>query len=53
MRAGWFTWLDFAREMHLMLSALTAFRAAVDALMPGRFAWLTEDSLHCTVRPLR
>ena len=33
--------------------ALTAFRAAVDALMPGRFAWLAEDSLHCTVRPLR
>ena len=28
------------------------FRAAVDALLPGRYAWLDDESLHCTVRAL-
>ena len=28
------------------------FRAAVDALLPGRYAWLDDASLHCTVRAL-
>ena len=29
------------------------FRSAVDALLPGRYAWLDDASLHCTVRALR
>ena len=28
------------------------FRSAVDALLPGRYAWLDVASLHCTVRAL-
>ena len=28
------------------------FRSAVDALLPGRYAWLDDASLHCTVRAL-
>ena len=28
------------------------FRPAVDALLPGRYAWLDDASLHCTVRAL-
>ena len=28
------------------------FRSAVDALLPGRYAWLDSASLHCTVRAL-
>ena len=28
------------------------FQAAVDALLPGRYAWLDDASLHCTVRAL-
>ena len=28
------------------------FRSAVDALLPGRYAWLDGASLHCTVRAL-
>ena len=28
------------------------FRSAVDALLPGRYAWLDDTSLHCTVRAL-
>ena len=31
---------------------LAAFRAAVDTLLPGRYAWMASDSLHCTVRAL-
>ena len=27
-------------------------QAAVDALLPGRYAWLDDASLHCTVRAL-
>jgi len=32
--------------------ALAEFRAAVDASLPGVYAWLDEPSLHCTVRAL-
>ena len=28
------------------------FRSAVDALLPGRYAWLDDASRHCTVRAL-
>ena len=28
------------------------FRAAVDELLPGRYEWLADESLHCTVRAL-
>ena len=28
------------------------FRSAVDALLPGRYAWLDDASWHCTVRAL-
>ena len=36
-----------------LLEALRAFRAAVDAALPaGRYAWLDEASLHCTVRAI-
>ena len=31
---------------------LAAFRSAVDALLPGRYSWLDDSSLHCTVRAL-
>ena len=31
---------------------LTAFRAAVDAALPGAYAWFSDDSLHVTVRAL-
>jgi hypothetical protein len=32
--------------------ALDAFQAGVDSRFPGRFAWLSRDSLHATVRGL-
>ena len=31
---------------------LINFRIAVDIDFPGRYAWFTEKSLHCTVRSL-
>ena len=31
---------------------LSAFRSAVDALLPGRYSWLDDSSLHRTVRAL-
>ena len=31
---------------------VSPFRSAVDALLPGRYAWLDDASLHCTVRAL-
>ena len=31
---------------------LNAFRLAVEALLPARYAWLSDESLHCTVRAL-
>ena len=31
---------------------LAAFRAAVDAALPGAYAWFADDSLHVTVRAL-
>ena len=31
---------------------LEAFRAAVDALLPGRYSWMQHASLHCTLRSL-
>ena len=46
--------LELARsaEGGELLSGLGAFRAAVDELLPGRYAWLADESLHCTVRAL-
>ncbi len=35
-----------------LLEAVAAFRSAVEELLPGRFAWLADESLHCTVRTL-
>ena len=32
--------------------ALAAFRVAVDTLLPGRYAWLADESLHCTLRAI-
>jgi len=33
-------------------TVLQGFRAAVDALFPGRYAWLEQESLHVTLRAL-
>jgi hypothetical protein len=35
-----------------LAAALRSFRAAVDSTLPGRFVWMDEDSLHCTLRGL-
>jgi len=35
-----------------LAKALRAFRSAVDRAFPGRFIWMDEDSLHCTLRSL-
>jgi len=35
-----------------VLRQLRAFRESVDGAFPGRFAWLAEESLHCTLRAL-
>jgi len=35
-----------------ILRQLRAFRESVDGAFPGRFAWLAEESLHCTLRAL-
>jgi hypothetical protein len=32
--------------------AIAEFRAAVDARFPGRWEWLADGSLHCTIRAL-
>ena len=31
---------------------LADFKLAVDSAFPGRYAWLADDSLHCTLRSL-
>ena len=33
-------------------SLLSEFRDAVDQAFPGRYGWLDETSLHCTLRSL-
>jgi hypothetical protein len=35
-----------------LAAALAAFRKGVEGLFPGRFAWLDQGSLHCTLRAL-
>ena len=36
-----------------LLKAISKFRDAVDQEFPGRWVWLADESLHCTVRSLR
>ena len=43
---------DSARGDHALLALIRAFRDDVDTLLPGRYVWLTEESLHMTVRAL-
>jgi len=35
-----------------LAKAMRAFRSAIDHAFPGRFVWMDEDSLHCTLRSL-
>ena len=35
-----------------LLDSIASFRRAVDGLLPGRYRWLSSESLHCTVRAL-
>ena len=36
-----------------LLKAISIFRDAVDQEFPGRWVWLADESLHCTIRSLR
>ena len=46
------SFLRLSEEPGELARLLTAFRQAVEALLPGRYAWLSDESLHCTVRAL-
>ena len=47
------TCVSFLQPMPEALSGcLAAFRDAVDEALPGRYVWLEESSLHCTLRSL-
>ena len=35
-----------------LLECLARFRAAIDEALPGRYGWLDDHSLHCTLRAL-
>ena len=35
-----------------LFEAVGELKAAVDAMLPGKYAWLDEASLHCTIRAL-
>ena len=43
--------IDSALPVRLRAS-LSEFRDAVDKEFPGRYGWLDETSLHCTLRSL-
>ena len=54
MRIGKLTcvaFIDSALPVRLRAS-LSEFRDAVDKEFPGRYGWLDETSLHCTLRSL-
>ena len=40
------------RGDHSLLGPIRAFRDDVEALLPGRYVWLAEESFHVTVRAL-
>jgi hypothetical protein len=46
------TCVAFLPGEHPVRARLARFRAAVDAALPGRYAWLSGPSLHCTLRAL-
>ena len=46
------SFLRLSEEPGELARLLTAFRQAVETLLPGRYAWLSDESLHCTVRAL-
>ena len=41
--------LDVPDKLH---SILVDFKMAVDSAFPGRYSWMAESSLHCTLRSL-
>lgn len=46
------TCIAFLSKNHQLLATLRSFRHEVDQSFPGRYEWMEEESLHCTLRSI-